>query len=169
MSVLTNGEVVIKDACILFDLIDLGLLSSFYKLDLTVVTTPQVIDEIQSEQQLVEIRPYIECGKLHIDHFGILESIVRITDTNLGLSFTDASVLEVASRRNAVILSSDKSLRNESQRRGLTVRGLLWILEELYKSSIIQLDTMMDGLNKYIEINKWAPRNLIEVLIKKYS
>ena len=169
MSVSINKEVVIKDACILFDLIDLGLLSSFYKLDLLIVTTPQVIDEIKSEEQHAEISPYIETGRLQIDRFGVFESIITITDTNPGLSFTDASVLEVASRRNATILSSDKSLRNESQRRGLTVRGLLWILETLYTHQIIEISTFLCSLSKYQEINKWAPKSLIETMKKKYS
>lgn len=169
MSGSINVEIVIKDACILFDLIDLGLLPSFYQLPLIVVTTPQVMAEITDEIQLVEINAYLESGQLQLDYLGQFETIALITGANAGLSFADASVLEVATRRNAAILSSDKSLRNESSRRGITVRGLLWVLEELYNQEIIELKILIEKLEAYLIINKWAPKIEIENLFKKYK
>ena len=169
MSVSAKKEVFIKDACILFDLIDLGLLPSFHQLPLVVVTTPQVLDEIMDETQLAEVNTYIESGHLQVDYFGIFETITLITETNPGLSFTDASVLEAATRRDASILSSDKSLRNESNRRGITVRGLLWVLEELYIHKIIELDMLIENLRAYPTVNRRAPKSDIENMIKKYN
>lgn len=169
MSVSVKEEVVIKDACILFDLIDLGLLSSFYQLKLIVITTPGVLSEIIDEAQLAAVNAYVENGRLQIDYFGMLDAISDIVENNPGLSFTDASVLEAASRRNATILSSDKSLRNESQRRGLIVRGTLWILEELCNQKIVERNIMLEKLRKYPEVNKRAPKTEIENLIKKYT
>lgn len=169
MSALVKVHIVIKDACILFDLIDLKLLASFYNLNLLVMTTPQVLSEITDDTQMAEIDQYVQNGKLKVDHFDSLEAIVGIVDNNPGLSFTDASVLELASRINATILSSDKSLRNESQRRGIVVRGMLWILEELYIQKIVELEVLLERLNQYPAINKRAPKTEIENLIKKYS
>jgi predicted nucleic acid-binding protein len=169
MSALVKVQIVIKDACILFDLIDLKLLASFYNLNLVVMTTPQVLSEITDETQMAEIDQYIQNGQLKIDHFDSLEAIVEIVDNNPGLSFTDASVLELANRIDATILSSDKSLRNESQRRGIVVRGMLWILEELYIQKIVELELLLEKLKQYPTINKRAPKTEIENLKKKYS
>lgn len=169
MSASAKAEVIIKDACILFDLLDMGLLESFYRLQLTVITTPEVIAEITNEEQLAEIQPYIDKGFLQIDHFGVVETIIDIFDTNPGLSLTDAAVLEAALRREAAVLSSDKSLRNESARKGLVVKGLLWVLEELYNQNIIELTVMLKKLKSYPDFNQRAPKNEIEKLIKKYS
>lgn len=167
MSASAKVEVIIKDACILFDLIDLGLLASFYKLKLTVITTPEVLAEITDDNQLSEIQPYIDNGNLQIDYFGIFEAILAIVETNPGLSLTDAAVLEAATRREAAILSSDKSLRNESLRRGLTVKGLLWVLEELYNQRILDLEIVFEKLAMYPEVNKRAPKNEIINLVNK--
>ena len=167
MSVSAKVEVIIKDACILFDLMDLRLLASFYKLKLTVITTPEVLAEITDENQLREIQPYIDNGNLQIDHFGVFETVLAIVETNPGLSLTDAAVLEAATRREAAILSSDKSLRNESTRRGLTVKGLLWVVEELYNQQILDLEAALEKLAAYPEINKRAPRNEIANLINR--
>jgi predicted nucleic acid-binding protein len=162
-------EIVIKDACILFDLIDLGLLASFYQLNLIVVTTPEVLAEITDGAQLSQVTMYIDSGRLQIDSSGLFDEHRQIVEKNPGLSLTDAAVLDLATRRKATVLSSDKSLRNESQRRGLTVRGLLWILEELHLQQILTVEAMLEKLKTYPEMNKWAPKSHIEALIRKYS
>ena len=76
MSVSAKEEVIIKDACVFFDLIDLELLDCFYQLELTVITTPEVIAEIADDSQLNKIRPYIDNGNLQIDSFGVFELFV---------------------------------------------------------------------------------------------
>lgn len=162
-------KVIIKDACILFDLLDLGLLDRFYRLELTVITTPEVIAEITDEEQLAAIRPYIDKDLLHIDQFGVFENILAIVDNNPGLSLTDAAVLEAAIRREAAVLSSDKSLRNESARRGLVVKGLLWILEELYNQQILSLEVVIEKLMLYPQVNSRVPKKEISNLIARLN
>lgn len=169
MSVSDKVEIVVKDACIFFDLIDLGLLPNFYQLPLVVFTTPQVLLEITDEMQLAEITGYVASGQLQIDHFGNLETIASFAESNRGISFTDASVLEAAIRRKASILSSDKSLRNESKRRDIPIHGLLWVLDELYNQEIITLKLLIEKLEAYPEVNKRAPKSEIETLLKKYN
>lgn len=169
MSVSAKKEVVIKDACILFDLIDLGLLAAFYRLDVIVFTTNQVIAEITNNVQLAEVNIYIENGNLKIDDAGSFELISSIALENSGLSFSDASVLEVAGRRSACVLSSDKSLRNVSLRNGLVVRGMLWIIEELYNHGLIELNILFEKLNLYPDVNKRAPKKEIQLMLEKYS
>ncbi len=78
MSASAKVEVIIKDACILFDLLDLGLLASFYELKLMVITTPEVLAEITDESQLCQIQPYIDKGNLQIDRFGVFETVLAI-------------------------------------------------------------------------------------------
>jgi len=165
----TNNEIVIKDSCILFDLIDVGLLQDFFKLELLAYTTQQVLDEITEESQLTEIVFYINNGRLIIDSEGPYDSIAVIYDENPGLSFTDSSVIELASRKNGVILSADKSLRNEAVRRNFTVRGLLWIIEELHTKKIISFEKALESLRIYPEINKRAPKKEIDKLITKLN
>ena len=65
-------NIVVQDACILFDLVDLDLLEVFFQLDLTVLTTPQVIAEITDEDQLPIIEAHIQNGDLGKKKFGLL-------------------------------------------------------------------------------------------------
>ena len=63
-------EIVIKDACILFDLVDLNLLEDFFQLEVSAFTTPQVIGEITNETQWGEVSKFINSGRLRIDAGG---------------------------------------------------------------------------------------------------
>ena len=162
-------EIVIKDACILFDLLDLDLMADFYRMNLSVFTTPEVIGEITDEKQLSDITIYIDSGKLVIDESGDYDAILGISSENLGLSFADSSVLEFASKKACTILSTDGGLRKEAAKRNLTVRGVLWIIEELHTKKIITSEKALQKLKMYPEINKRTPRKEIEELIKKFT
>lgn len=169
LKVSDKKEIVIKDACILFDLVDLNLLADFFRLEVSAFTTPQVIGEITDETQWAEISKFIDNGKLQIDNDGEYQVIAAIFDEYAGLSTPDCSVLELAMRKDAIVFSSDGSLRKISVKKNLTVRGILWIIEELHKKEIINQDTALQKLNGYLEINQRAPVKEVRNLIKNIS
>lgn len=161
-------EIVIKDACILFDLVDLNLLEDFFQLAVSAFTTPQVIGEITDETQWKEVSKYINNGNIQIDADGEFEVIAALYDEHPGLSIPDSSVLELAIRKEAIIYSSDGSLRKISTRKNLIVRGILWIIEEMCTKGILSKKQALEKLKLYTEINqRAAPKNEIEKLISK--
>ena len=162
-------EIVIKDACILFDLVDLNLLEDFFQLEVYAFTTPQVIGEITNETQWEEVSKFINNGNLQIDADGEFEVIEGIFDEYAGLSIPDSSVLELAIRRNAIIFSSDGSLRKISIKKNLTVRGVLWIVEELYSREFLSKEVAIEKLDLYEMINQRAPIKEIKKLIDKLN
>jgi len=164
---LNKKEVIVQDSCILFDLIKLDLINDFFQLNLDVFTTPHVIAEITEESQLTEITSYITDGILQIDVTGSYEVIVSIFNENPGLSFADSSVLELAFRKTGIILSSDRSLRNKSEQRNITVRGIVWLIESLSKEEILSKEKAISKLESYLKLNCRAPKKEINELINK--
>jgi hypothetical protein len=162
-------EIVIKDACILFDLVDLNLLEDFFQLAISAFTTPQVIGEITDETQWKELSKFINNGKLQIDTDGEFEIIASLFDEHPGLSIPDSSVLELAIRKDAIIYSSDGSLRKISVKKNLLVRGILWIVEELHSKEFLSKEIAIEKLKLYEKINQRAPVNEIKNLITKIS
>jgi hypothetical protein len=162
-----SDKILISDACALFDLIDLELLEYFFQLNYDIYTTIMVVGEIINPDQRKIISEHIEKGSLRIDDSGTLDEINNIFDTHPGLSYTDCSILELAIRINADIISSDKGLRNEAKRRNLAARGILWILNILLEKEIISRDFALEKLKIYPKINKRAPISEIEYLIHK--
>lgn len=163
----SKSEIVIKDSCILFDLVELNLMKDFFQLDVIAFTTQSVIEEINNDEQSKIIETYIISGKLIIDKLGSYEDITEIENQYAVLSFTDSSVLELAIRKKAVLLTSDGSLRKISISKQVSVRGLLWIIEKLHSKNIITLELALEKLNSYREVNSRAPIKEIQNLIKK--
>ena len=160
-------QIIIKDACILFDLVDLNLLEDFFHLGFIALTTPQVMGEVTNEMQWQEISKFVDNGKLQIDADGEFDAVQKIYDEYPGLSIPDSSVLELALRKDAIIYSSDGSLRKISLKRGFTVRGVLWIIEELCSNRFLTKEKAMEKLNLYETINQRAPVKEIKLLINK--
>jgi len=158
-------EIVIKDACILFDLVDLNLLEDFFQLEVDAFTTSQVIGEITNEQQWDAVSRFINNGKLRIDDDGTFEVITKINEEYPGLSLPDSSVLELAIRKNAIVYSSDGSLRKASLKEGITVRGIIWIIAELYRLELMTKESAIAKLNLYETINQRAPLKEINKLM----
>jgi rRNA maturation endonuclease Nob1 len=163
----SKNEIVIKDSCILFDLVELNLIKGFFQLDVIAFTTQSVIEEINNDEQWKIIETYIISGKLIIDKLGTYEDITEIESQYAALSFTDSSVLELAIRKKAVLLTSDGSLRKISISKQVSVRGLLWIIEELSLRNIITVESAIEKLNTYSEVNSRAPIKEIQNLIDK--
>ena len=168
---LTKHKILINDSCILFDLVDLYLIQDFFQLDYKFYTTLEVIGEITDNNQLSEVKKYISNETLIVDSMGSFESIQSLFDEYPGLSFADSSVLELATRINGIVLSSDKSLRNISKRRNLNVKGFLWIIEELLDKKIISRNTAVRKLRIYPDVNIRVPikeiNNLMVILERK--
>lgn len=166
---LDSSRIIIKDSCILFDLIDLGLMANFFELDYLVYTTNFVLVEITENEQQVEVNKYIESGALIVDSQGAYESVLAIYEECKGLSLTDCSVIEFAMRTDGLVLSADKALRNEAIRRRCKVSGVLWIIRKLYERKIISSEEAVRKLELYSSINPRAPKNEIAQLIKELT
>jgi rRNA-processing protein FCF1 len=160
-------EIVIKDACILFDLVDLNLLEDFFQLEADVFTTSQVIGEITNELQWNAISKFINHGRLQIDDNGTLEEITKINELYPGLSLPDSSVLELAIRKKAIVYSADGSLRKASAKEGITVRGVIWVVAQLHTLQLLTDEAAIAKLNMYEVINQRAPLKEIKNLISK--
>jgi hypothetical protein len=160
-----ENKILIKDSCILFDMLDLGLLDQFFLLEFKVFTTSLVISEINNEKQLSCVNPYILNKKLEIDSHGTFESMQELYVGNPGLSYADCSVLELAKRKDGVILSADKSLRKIAIKSELKVKGMLWIIRQLVENEQISIEVAIEKLKLYPQINSRVPHKEISELI----
>lgn len=165
----TESRVVIKDACILVDLIDLDLLEAFYLLDVIAITTGFVVAEITDESQAELINNNIKEGKLIVHDEGDITTIAQLNEIHAGLSFADCSVLELALRFPGLILSADKSLRNEAKRRSLSVKGLLWVINQLFEKGLLTKLQCLEKLEQYPLVNPRTPKRDIQLLIDKLN
>jgi rRNA maturation endonuclease Nob1 len=160
-------EIVIKDSCIIIDLIELGLIDVFFGLGLLVYTTPNVLAEITEVEQAAIVNRLVLNDQLKVDGSGNFSTISAIASDNPALSVADSSVLELAIRIKATVLTSDGSLRKVALSKKVKVRACLWIIEELLNLELITVEIALQKLDDYPKINDRSPKKDIANLIEK--
>lgn len=56
-----------------------------------------------------------------------------------------------------ILLSGDKKLRSFSERNGITVKGILWIYDEVYDKNLIDAPILVERIKQLMLINKRLP------------
>lgn len=163
----TNVNIIITDACILIDLIELDLLDQFLQLMQNVYTTNQVVREITDPVQQQKIAATIASGQILTDDDADFSSLALLQTEYPALSIPDCSVLELAIRKQGIVFTSDGGLRKACVSRGLKVCGILWVIENLNRNGHISTSTAIVKLTEYSKINKRAPQNEIHTLTQQ--
>ena len=126
-------KVAIKDANIIFDLYEMDLLDICLSLDFDFITSDFVNSEIKTETLKLIINDYKSKNLISIESLNAeqLSEALKIKLEQPGLSIPDCSVIILAQKHNAIILSGDRALRNKAKQSGIEYHGILWILDTL--------------------------------------
>lgn len=167
-------RVAITDACIFIDLFDLKLNSAFFRLDLEIHTSVDVYNELFPEQQQV-LRSFQSRGKL-IMHSIDEDDRLKILNTHYpkSLSEVDKTVLYLAVKAGAMILSSDKAVRQYGKSQSIDYHGMLWIFDQLIDSGIIEPGEAISKLKLLIRTNIIYQHSIelskeMEIRLKKWE
>ncbi|MCF0065150.1 hypothetical protein MUK70_06205 [Dyadobacter chenwenxiniae] len=127
----------VTDACIFIDLRNLNLIHHFFELDYMFHSSVDVINELYEEDKLV-LQPYVDSGRLTIHSIDEFERLcIQKTQFPAALSEADKTVLFLAQKLNAIVVSSDKVVRKYASKNGVTYHGMLWILDQLLDVQVI--------------------------------
>jgi hypothetical protein len=86
------------------------------------------------------------------------------------LSLPDCSALICGRRPDHSLLTGDWRLRAEAERLGLTVRGSLWVIDQLELAGNIAGATLHAGLTQMAAHHRcWLPKSEIAARLKKWS
>ncbi len=151
-------KIVVSDANIFIDLAEIGAFEYFTRLPFDIRTTDLVINELKKPGQREKIS---QCSKITITTFDVREllTISQIPDT--GISLTDKSVLYLARKHKAILLTGDSRLRNVAENYKLEVHGSIFILDQLKKSGIISKTEYKALLRLLKKTNPRLPLNEI--------
>lgn len=162
-------RVAVTDANIFIDLYDLGLTKSFFNLELEIHTTSAVLYELYSEQQEI-LQAYQSVGKLDVHNLQE-QDFIEIYNENYpkSLSEADKSVLHLANKINACVLSSDKTLRNCAKNKEIEYHGMIWIFDKFVETTILTQKEAKAKLNQLVASNFLFRNNqkLVEEIEKR--
>lgn len=150
--------ITIQDANILIDLVKTGLLDHLFDLNFHFATINIILFELNEEQQAV-LRPHIQSGKLSVIEITDEEmvEIIHLTAEDRCLSEQDCSALYYAIRKEAILLTGDKRLRTRAEIKGVTARGILWIMNQMVVTEIISSKQACNFLDELLLVNKRLP------------
>jgi len=130
-------RVAVTDACIFIDLYDLGLVAPFFNLKIEIHTTFAVYFELHPEQQQV-LKAYQSVNRLFVHNLQEQDFIeIYSEEYPKSISETDKSVLHIANKLNACVLSSDKALRNCAKNKDIEYHGMIWIFDKLVETAAL--------------------------------
>lgn len=162
-------KIAVTDANIFIDLYDLGLTKSFFNLELEVHTTSSVLYELYSEQQEI-LQAYQSVGRLEVHNLQE-QDFIEIYNENYpkSLSEADKSVLHLANKINACVLSSDKTLRNCAKNKEIEYHGMIWIFDKFVETTILTPKEAKAKLNQLVASNFLFRNNqkLVEEIEKR--
>lgn len=148
-------RIAVTDACIFIDLIELDLISDFFRLDLELHTTVEVVNELFTEQYQV-LKAYQQVGKLIVHNLDA-QDFLKIETLALpkGLSPEDKSVLYIAiGLENGIVITSDNLVRKCTERLKLECHGLLWVIDQFVGQGICSKSSASGSLKRLMALNK---------------
>lgn len=127
-------KVVVHDASVLIDLVAADLLEHWLRLGHETIVTSLVWREVNRKSEKEKLQPFVERGLLKIAHLPSEDFSAMValrSDLSLDLSIEDVSALYVALSRKGILLTGEKTLRQNAEKRGVEVHGILWVFDIL--------------------------------------
>lgn len=165
-------EIIVNDANVLIDLVKLDMLEVFFRLPYSFRTLDLVVTEVSDKRQRKELDKYISSQALTVHELSAaeLQKTVEFAECQRPqLSFTDKAVIKYALDIGGTILTGDKNMRNDAESMGLTVRGILFVFDELIRHGIISENRAAPLLKKLYSSNPRLPRSEIEARIERWA
>jgi predicted nucleic acid-binding protein len=163
-------KVAVKDANILIDLVNGGLLELCLRLPYEFVTTDLVLLQLEEEAQWSVVQPFVDSGALRTVSLTGLEMEEVVADPifpTLGL--VDAQVLWLAAKEKGILLTGDLPLRQEAERRKLAVHGVLWILTQMIETGTIEPQAAAKALRIMMAKGARLPAPECERLLREWE
>lgn len=146
-------KIAVTDACIFIDIYNLDLVSTFFKLQLEIHTTSSVFFELNDMQQQI-FKAYQNVGLLTIHNLHQTDFIEIYTNPYpKSLSEADKSVLHIANKLEACVLSSDKVVRNCAKNRYIEYHGTIWIFDKLIQENVLTKKEAAKKLKYLVDTN----------------
>lgn len=154
-------RVIINNANILIDLVHLDLMNEFIQLEIDLKTTDFVFEELNEDQKNI-ISSFIDSRDIELiitEKEEDFVSIATLLENSSGLSFEDCSVWHYAHKLDGILLSGDGRLRKQATANGISVKGILYVFDQLLLKNLISFEYAIEKVEQLYEINPRLPLN----------
>ena len=160
-------KIAIKDANVFIDLEAMGLLDLWFQLGITTLTSSFVVQELEDGGHMNALAS-IRAGQAMAGAFADFVD----KHGQGGLSEADLSVIYLAIREKAMVITGDRMLRTMADARHLEIHGTLWIMDQLVFASLLRPALAADRLESLMQRTgrerRYLPKNESQARINKW-
>jgi predicted nucleic acid-binding protein len=156
----------VLDTTICIDLFNGQLLGKVTKLPYELLLPDVIVEELIDPpgNDLIEMGYEV----LQINEEAI-KKITLLRERYLKPSTNDLFALLLARLNSCALVTGDDALRKAAKKEGVPVYGLLWILDNLIDSNIIEPHDAADALEKILAEGSWLPKKECEARLRKWK
>lgn len=165
-------EIIVNDTNIFIDLHSVGLLRQLCELPYEIRTVDFVMAEIVDVRQHEEMDHLVAEGRISVESFTpeeLFEIVNEHSAVSGNLSIPDCSVCYYARKHGVTLLTGDRQLRRYAEAQRLTVRGILFIFDEMVSHSVLSPETAAEKLKELYLINIRLPKSEIQRRIEQWD
>jgi hypothetical protein len=164
-------KIAVQDANVLIDLELAGLFDLWFQTGIETHTTDFIRVELEKGGH-VQALAYFESG--HVKEHGLTyEEIMVVSELEREIGskakFNDCSVLFLALKLDAILLSGDKPLRNAGKEKQIEVHGTLWIFDQLVEMKLLPPGIAASKLEYLRSLDRFFPEAECHVRLKRWQ
>jgi hypothetical protein len=163
-------KIAIQDANVLIDLELAGLFDPWFRLGVETHTTDLIRLELEKGRH-DQALAYFASGQIR-EHRLSFEELRQVGELEREVRnkarFSDCSVLLLARKLDAMLLSCDKALRDAAKARHIETHGTLWIMDQLVEHQFIPPAVAAAKLDHLLSLKRYLPKAECQARLKKW-
>ena len=150
-------RLAVTDANIFIDLIKLDLMAHLFSIELEVITTAEVLEELNDHQ--AEVLNGFHRDGLLFTHIltDVQHKAVEALKIHSALSYTERTVIVLSELLDAIVITGDGAMRKFCIARKLEVRGILWVFDCFLQFQCISHAVAAEKMEGLMRINNRLP------------
>ncbi|MEQ1792968.1 MAG: hypothetical protein ABL970_02155 [Nitrospira sp.] len=164
-------RIIVSDSSCLIDLRKASLLKTFLRLPYEILI-PNTLFEEELLKFTIEEKALLSGGLKVMDLPG--ENVLRaqhVVSNMPQLSIHDGFAFALAEMcPGCILLSGDGGLRTLAEEHDIEVRGVLWVMDEIYRNGLVGIENILTVLRLFVDDpTVRLPRRALAAYIKRYE
>jgi len=159
-------SVLVVDTSVIIDIHHGGLLEEVFSLPYRFIAPDVLVTEMKTPPGSALLALGLESVELSSEQ--VLE-VWRLVETYRRVSTNDIFAVVIAREHNTHLVTSDGPLRDVALRVGISVRGTLWILDELLRLDIVTPGVAIQSLEAMLAKGSRLPREECKARIRLWK
>ncbi len=164
-------RIAVQDANVLIDLELAGLFDLWFQTGIETHTTDLIRAELERGGHNQALA-YFESGHVR-EHRLSFEEILEVSELEREIGskakFNDCSVIFLALKLGAMLISGDKPMRKAGKERQIEVHGTLWIFDQLVERKLLPSGVAASKLEHLRSLDRFFPEAECEIRLIRWQ